>query len=174
MPDPRLVAKMVPDRREVAFRVNQHPLVFVTRACHAFLQRGRFAIPAAASIDDDGTQLSQNSADQWKLFQMVAGHERKILHFRVDEVSVAPALVLRREDEGTVRKVASSTYFLANSGDDAKVQIHRPCIAADDHADRAAPRKNQERQRYQHVKNRENIIDDCEDEAAHCRGSFAI
>ena len=82
---------------------------------------------------------------------MIAGDEGEVLHFGIDQVSIAPALMLGADYERALGQVLLAAHFFANAGDHAQIPVHGARIATDDPADRAATWQSQKRDGYQHI-----------------------
>ena len=158
---------MVADRGEVAFRIDQHAAAICLRLFHTVGEGGGLLLAAAAGVDDDGAELLEDARDEREAFKMVTGHEGEVGHFRIDKETVAPALVLRGNDEGARRQPVAPAHVLADTRDQAQRKVHGARIALDDGPHRPVSRPGEEGQRGEDVENRERVIGDLEESAAH-------
>ncbi len=146
VPDPGLVAEMGIDRRQVSLRIDQNAPSFSLCDGHTFGQRGGLAVSPATGVDHDGTELSQYAAHKRQFFQMVTGHERQIVHLRIDHEAIAPALVLCGDDESALGQVGAPANLFPDPGEHSQRRVHGAGVAADHGGHRAAPRQGQEGQ----------------------------
>ena len=106
----------------MAFRIDQNAAAVFACPRHTFTQRCRFALAASASVDDDRAQFTQDAAYERKPLEMVAGHKGKILHFRIDHETVAPAGMLRGENERAVGQVLAAADLFPNPANPVQSQ----------------------------------------------------
>jgi len=122
---------------------------------------------AAAVVHDDGAQLLEHRSQQRELLQMVAGDEGHIVELVIGGEAVAPALMLRGDDEGALRQA----FLAARLDTDARKQAHglhhAPDITADDPARGLSARRQGRKGGGQAVGDGKRPIGDVEQQASH-------
>ena len=166
MPDAGAVAELLPHLRQIAFGIDQDPAAGGVGVSRAVLER-LTGFPAAAVVDDDGTQLAQYGAEQRKLFQMVAGDEGQVVELVVGRETVAPALVFRGDDKGTGRQSITTARLNPDAGENPHGLHHALYIATDDPAGRLASGRKCGKGRRRSIEDRQEPVGDIEGEAAH-------
>ncbi len=166
MPDARAIAELLADPGQVAFGIDQDLAPLAIGVGGAFLQGGAGGV-AAAVVDDDGAQLLEHRSQQGELLQMIAGDESHVVELVIGGEAVAPALMLRGDDEGALREAFLAARLDADACEQAHGLHHAPDIAADDPARGLAARRQCRKGRGQAVGDGKRPIGDVEQQASH-------
>jgi len=179
VPDARAVTVLLADLGQIPFRIDQDLAPLAIGVGGAFLERGAGGVTATV-VDDDGAQLPQHGSQQGELLQMVAGDEGHVVELIIGGEAVAPALVLRGDDEGAGRDSFLAARLDADAREQAHGLHHTPDIAADDPACGLAARRQGRKGGGQAVGDGKRPIGDVEQQASHlatmpaCRSEASV
>ena len=125
----------------------------------------RFA--AAAVVDDDGAELVEHRPQQREFLQVVAGDERQVIELVIGGEAVAPALMLRGDDEGPGGQALAAAHLDANAGEDPH-RLHHALHIAADHPGGGVPAGGERGEGGgQAVADRQDPVGDVERKASH-------
>ena len=156
----------------MAFGIDQHAPPVRGDPRHTVRKRGCFPFAATTCVDHNGSEFPKDATDKGKFLQVITGHERQIVDLGIDEKSVAPALVLRGQNEGAFGQLVPAAHLLPDPGTPAHRPPHCARVASYPCADRAAPRDRQQGEGGEDIDDRQPPIGDRKQYGPYHQGSL--